>query len=341
MTKNALKAVVLAGILLGAWLALRAAAEGFSTPPWTDGTSHYPKQPNQAERARQAWTSTAERCYVLGITTGAAPSFFKTDRGNYKNWKEWVEGNCHYFVDPSIVTNGTLNDWFAQNTSSNSPAMLSTNRLSEICPIADDFWTNTPWRHLAVNPTNGWSVVSNVMAQLVYTLPGVGFTTSYWWTGTSATKSSYADAIADALANRADGGPEAYFGKYTTIIYDETYGEWNAIFDTYQHEMYASMPAGYDPGAKVPGLGYYARGEILGFGRDTWDANGSELSTNQVKCLVTTNGFDVVFDDDAVGNWPSDAEAMADGGGNTYRGWKYSDHFIMLYWGGDDGFEFK
>lgn len=346
MSKFTLKVIVAIGLLIGAMLALRAAGAGFSSPPWTDGTAFYPKQGNQAERARQAWTSTWERAQVIPSGAAAEEStFWKSDRGNFRYWKAWVEANVGNFVDPTIVTNDTLDDWFAQNTSSNRPAMLSTNRLSEICSLGSDFWTNTPWKALAMNQTNGWPVVSNVMARLVYTV--MDYTaatgTTYTYQGDSGpypfiTNSTLAAAISDAIANSSystNYNLNVLPSKDTAITaYQSSPEHYEVTFDTIKGVAHADD---YHSAAAVDA--FTPRQDLYAFGATNttyaaWEDNGTTVASNAWKYVATTNGYVIEFDDLEIGAWGPE-------GGTDSRGWSTSDAFMLFYWGTDDGFEFK
>jgi hypothetical protein len=136
-------------VILAAYLAVCAAskADGWTTNAWP--SQQYPRQGKM--QLSDVWSSTVERCQVVGISNPVAPAWYRFQRTTVTNIKSRMKVLIPYFVNASVLATGTpaASSYFSNNSgASASFPMYSVASLLAECKLPTNYLDYTPWRSL-------------------------------------------------------------------------------------------------------------------------------------------------------------------------------------------------
>ena len=289
----------------------------------TSGTNHrFYVDGGATNYVKDAWaaharTAAVERATLLGITGPQTNRFFRFERTNLQNIKDWVATTCVYFVDTTVATNDLLDGWFSANQSSNTPPFWTKDTLEAAVGAPTNYFDTTPWRALSsTNTALGWHYLDDALNQMRWIWTGSGLAwdtadaTNSWGGGDTAGfgggSFSWADAIASATGTvespppiydfGTDGVPPAwYWQAYADTNNADHRAAWAAIWSPLRAvNAYTGTPALVDAYVKWGTYGDYgASGDVF---------NAYSLTRPQYLAAVASNDY---FSGAAT-NWTSD-----------------------------------
>lgn len=230
--------------------------------------------------AWEVWQAESERAAAAGLQTPCMPWFYRSLHTNLVAAKEWVLANAERFVIQQ-----DLSAWVASNGVDGFPPKWTAAGLLASNGLPADYLTNTPWRALVGEGTNGYGYdgLRACLTNLVWTDADVTWSNgmsiaqqgySYGWLGELiGAYDTWNDALMDTghmVTNTDISVPHRATSGALADLLPYAYSSDRAHF-----RAWGTAPAGSacegDLWARAAAWGRFG-GEV------SWDANGDQWS---------------------------------------------------------------